>query len=858
MILLFPIFALANGRGGMRTSEACEVFSSGQMNCASKKNLAATALEGLKIRCLTDQAALCKDVKPEKMTTCKTTDICRDDASLVANILDGCKSAVEEYGREALESLKKKWHAYTTCNNDMGEKKKMFSSYNDRVPAILRREPLPDANLKDMNCSEVERVIFGYSENIQKKMLAKLIDFESKNPLLRGLPGRYPADLATFKTWMNANNEKDFESLKVTAKTIAALPAKAFGLLDQLGVNLSCYNAKARAEMVCYATLSVVEIAAETAVGAGALKALKYATLIADASGSTKVASTVMAMRKQEAVVNAGAKIESTSTRLVAKQKAKYLKAQEKALNMSEKLTTAEREWVAEIMVNDGKTLTLQQANGLGHAHDVGKSTGHGFHTYTKAELQEKFDILTRSGFSETQVRRLMRNGIAGEFATAAETAAASKKFDTRERDASRADSYTMLEDAGKVATRGGRALGTADDAAARIAIEYQINQLETLALRSKDLPGVIRQIDEVKAELLSLRGFGAREMAKVDTKALQAVKEDLEVKLKLKGYNGYSKIGPDGYTAEKQLSDAIEKELASRPEVAADKQRRLEQIQSEYKAGELKKQIDDRNAHADPAARPFSADVKATIQHDIELLNGDVTLLSKEDVARIRELKDRANASASWRGGGHSGQMLEDETLTTRFKDAWNSANEKLNRRRTSVEHLAASQGRTIKPKMVDQKSTVGSGPVVERVVSTRAASMAAEDSTKILDSLKAVQEGRFSPTAMAVEYKPVITSVSDLEVISGRLSSVGVTRRQLEAANAVSTLDVTMLGNAAGAYGDAKALLAVLRRDENLLRLTQQMPPAQAAQLKNLATTIQFYVDHDVPHHLDLGAFR
>ncbi len=52
----------------------------------------------------------------------------------------------------------------------------------------------------------------------------------------------------------------------------------------------------------------------------------------------------------------------------------------------------------------------------------------------------------------------------------------------------------------------------------------------------------------------------------------------------------------------------------------------------------------------------------------------------------------------------------------------------------------------RTSKPDMVYQKSTqVGPGPAVERVVSRKRELMAAEDSAKILDSLKAEQNSHY-----------------------------------------------------------------------------------------------------------------
>lgn len=864
--LLLPLILLstsAHAIGGyqtIRTSEACEAFQKNQNCTAQKTTLATNAMNGLKIQCKLSQTTICKDVKPEKTTACETTDICRDDANVGSNILDGCKSAAKEYGREALENVKKKWAAYTKCNSSLEEKQKMFASYNEVVPSILRRKALPDENLKDMSCAELDRVISGYSENIQKKMLGQLTAFETANPLLRGQLDSYPAELQDFKTWMTANSEKDFESLKSIAKGIVGLPGKAFALLDTLGINLTCYNAKARTEMVCYAALSVAEMAAETALGVGALKGVKYLTLLADASGSTKVASTVMAMRKQEAVASAASKIDPSNTRLVANAEAKYKKVQAKALEKSNALTEpGERTRVAQIMVNDGKTLTLQQAEGLQQAHDVGKSAGHGFHTYTQTEIKQKFQILTKSGFSDEQARRLIRNGIAGEFASAPATAEALQKFGARERDAAKTDAYTMIEDASKVATRGGRALGTADDALARIAIDHQIKQLEALSARSADSPGVLRQIDETKIELLRLQNTGGRELAQIDTKLLVQAKGDLEAKLKANGYNGYSKRGPDGFTAEKDLVDAIEKELASRPDVAAARDQRMAQLQSEHKAGQLQQQLNYRTASSNPAAHPFKPEITSTIQRDIEMLKGDPTRISPADFKRMQENKARANAGLHWSGGGYSGLVAEDQKLVMQFADEWNAAAARINRRRSSIEALASQQKRVITPKMVDQKTTkFGAGPTQERVASARAAGMAAEDATKITDSLKTTQNSRFSPSANAVEYRPVITSASDLEMFSNRLSAVGVTRSQLEAANALSTLDVTMLGQSTQAFNEAKALLATLQKDGNLARVTQQLSPHNATTLRNLTDTIQFYVDHDVPHHLDLGTFQ
>lgn len=86
--------------------------------------------------------------------------------------------------------------------------------------------------------------------------------------------------------------------------------------------------------------------------------------------------------------------------------------------------TTAERRSAASSLLRrrepasvDGvavPAVTPAQLDAIERAHQVGRAQGHGYFTFTDAEIAEKARILRESGLSRPEVRRLMRNGIVG------------------------------------------------------------------------------------------------------------------------------------------------------------------------------------------------------------------------------------------------------------------------------------------------------------------------------------------------------------------------------------------------------------------------------------------------------------
>lgn len=65
-----------------------------------------------------------------------------------------------------------------------------------------------------------------------------------------------------------------------------------------------------------------------------------------------------------------------------------------------------------------GRKLSEQEAKAVMKAHNVGENTGHGFGTYTQAELKEKMQILKTAGIEGADAQKLMRSGVTGNQKT--------------------------------------------------------------------------------------------------------------------------------------------------------------------------------------------------------------------------------------------------------------------------------------------------------------------------------------------------------------------------------------------------------------------------------------------------------
>lgn len=81
-------------------------------------------------------------------------------------------------------------------------------------------------------------------------------------------------------------------------------------------------------------------------------------------------------------------------------------------LKLSSNLSDEQRVEAASTLV--GRKLTQAEEKAILKAHEVGADTGHGYGTYTQAELKEKLKILKASGIDGEEANKLMRTGLTG------------------------------------------------------------------------------------------------------------------------------------------------------------------------------------------------------------------------------------------------------------------------------------------------------------------------------------------------------------------------------------------------------------------------------------------------------------
>lgn len=292
------------------------------------------------------------------------------NASLTSCIWNGIKISGEQLldlaklPGQIADIVAKGFHETQLCNASLDKKRELLTAYNLTVSdkRFKLSEQFLGKWLEDASCAEIDKLLWARYQNYQNVLMNERIAAINT--------GKKPAALELKK-----DNGPDIIALLKSAMSAAQ-------------VRYECYTPKVKAEMICAGVTSLI---VDTAMGMGIKSAV------------TKISGIV---KSKKALANIN--------RAVA--------AGEKAhLTDAAKLTNADRKRAALVLLNENlaanapkRVLSEAEEKALIKAHEVGKPRG--YFTYTKEDLAEKARLLKEAGFSSSERRILMENGIAGEI----------------------------------------------------------------------------------------------------------------------------------------------------------------------------------------------------------------------------------------------------------------------------------------------------------------------------------------------------------------------------------------------------------------------------------------------------------
>jgi len=247
-------------------AQACRVVV-GQRQCVpAMREIYRNAVDTLVATCHADrqssgcekyQAEIPESERPSKMRRCDQESVCEQAMFASEFALRGCGEGIKDFGRNAAENLVKAWEGLKSrdrCDEDLLQKQKMFADYNATVPGVLRRDPLPEMNLKNMTCGEVARHISGFYINQQRMLMNRLTTFEKRRSAQSTSASeieREPEDLKEFRLWMQQNTEKQKVELQEAIEAIQRSPEAVRAAVEKLGVKLACYNRETVSRITC-------------------------------------------------------------------------------------------------------------------------------------------------------------------------------------------------------------------------------------------------------------------------------------------------------------------------------------------------------------------------------------------------------------------------------------------------------------------------------------------------------------------------------------------------------------------------------------------------------------------------------
>lgn len=261
------------------------------------------------------------------------------------------------------------------CNSELENRRAIFSDYNVSVPVILRLDIPTETQLTNMQCVGLRKLFHDWREQKNAEVIKRV---ERKKGV-----GLLPSE----QEFVNYRN-----SVKDPAPNLIEL---AKNRLDELGVQLECYNAQTAAELMCEAAAEVGN------------------SLVGPASVTFK-AEKVQRIYKVAGVARKATVTAKSEDALTLLTKNSVLAAPERVIEAEKAL---------------GRRLSVTEKSAVTLASEVAAGTGRGFRVTEKGELDssgyaasdllEKNKILREAGFSQGQRDLLLRQGFIGAMGDA-------------------------------------------------------------------------------------------------------------------------------------------------------------------------------------------------------------------------------------------------------------------------------------------------------------------------------------------------------------------------------------------------------------------------------------------------------
>lgn len=323
---------------------------------------------------------LTKSEQPEdakKIISCKREDVLAQDSSLSKSwsMAKGCgiglfDSTFGNLGRAIGEGIAK-WQIdrekdrekNKECSKSLENKKAFFKLYNSAAPRLVKVEVPSDEVLNKNSCKSIQEDLLPRS--IQAKYIRANASINSKKA----------------KDYTPEEKELlEFNKIKLSQAKQSSVLASAKKLIEDQGIKLWCYSTQAQSAMMCEAIGTVLSLAIPGAQAARIANLRRLAGLKAEAQGM------------------------------------KTLSAENKAEILTRNASLTSEQRVQKAAETLRRNLNKNEQEAIIAAHKVGESSGHGYGTYTRAELLEKEKILREAGFKSEEISLMMRKGITGEY----------------------------------------------------------------------------------------------------------------------------------------------------------------------------------------------------------------------------------------------------------------------------------------------------------------------------------------------------------------------------------------------------------------------------------------------------------
>lgn len=418
---------------------ACMAIT-GNAKCAVAAKASSGVIDTLKLACAAKlkeagcdelRAEITKNDSPEaanaKLRSCDGKSVCGPELNWEA-MGDKCVEGMKRFGKEATEKLKKAWDAIAAgdqvkCDGDLLQKMQMYARYNETVPDLLKFHPPKSGALRGMTCGEIRKQIFAKHANLVSIYDSRLNQLIQRDAFARNNPSRIKdANLRAYNEWLQANGAKQStemnEKIEAFKKGFKAVP----GLMKSFNVRVDCYTPEVKSELACYAGTIAVKTVVGAVVGNAANEA---ALLLAEASGSVKVATALKAVRDLEktneklANVAEGTRKAERLTDLAAKQQQKVLKAMDAMKGAKGDEQRKQLVRAMDLLKDEDPVVQDRMLQAIVDAHNVCAESGFKTATspgYSPDCLRKKAKIMKAAGLSQSQRDTLMRLGIAGKF----------------------------------------------------------------------------------------------------------------------------------------------------------------------------------------------------------------------------------------------------------------------------------------------------------------------------------------------------------------------------------------------------------------------------------------------------------